>query len=705
MKQNGSSAMLATMTNFSRSDLWSARLLAGRRAFSPAALAALALSLSCAPPPLEIEEGCSPLLSNVDCGLPYPSDFFLADDPSLPSGKRVLMPERAKLITSAGDPGDVHEVWTPDGFSRLQPIVLAFGVGLDPASVHGILEDPAATIAPGFKTAILEADTGRRVAHFGDVDPRALEESREALVLHAIEPFKERTRYVVAVSGLLKKDKTPLDPPEAFRRLRDAAVGDDPILAPLLTRYEEQIFPVLERDGLPRSSLQLAWDFTTGSDERVVTDMLSARALAIAELEHTDPVVEVDGVFEGRDLERILGSRGADAWRMVKGYVTGPRVVDSDRAGARLARDDDGAVRLDGFTRFPFTAIIPNSVRDRTEPGGVLLFGHGFFGDRDELEDGPASAIAHHAGLVTLSIDWQGMSVDDVGKVVETVGGRVAESILFGERVAQAMVNWNTVTRALKLGLFAREPAFRRPSLPASPREPPLDGYAAIDPAAPIRFLGISQGHLLGGTLTALNPDIERSILMVGGGALGTMMFRARPFTRFLFLLDISMPDPLDQRKLGAMMQSQFDRFDPAIYGQYAIRQDLPLGPTNNHQRRRVLEMVGLGDTQVPNIGSDIHARVMGIPQLIPSAGQRLHGLEQRPYPVEGSGYVLYDFGIDTSFYAVSSPAEDGNVAHEAVRRVPQALDQMDVFLNRGKIINPCGGPCVVDVSGMNIPH
>lgn len=632
----------------------------------------------------------------------------------MPSGHRVEIPARASLLTSDGRSGNVHEVWAVDGFSRLQPIVVSFGVAVDGTSLPKLLEDPAQTAAKGYHTAIIDAETGTRVAHFGDVDPRANDPAREALVLHVIEPMKPRTRYVVALSSIRRVDGELVEPPEAFRRLRDGAVGDDPVLKPLLARYEKDIFPVLEKDGLLRENLQLAWDFTTASDERVFDDMLTARAVALAELQATPPQLEIEAFYEGETLASLLEGDSTAIWRMVTGYLTGPRVVDSDRAGATLTRGADGKVILNGTTRFPFTALIPVSVRDRFAPSGVMLFGHGFFGSRSELEGTAARNIAAEAGRVAIAIDWQGMSDEDIGQVVQTVGGDVARSIAFGERVMQAMVNWNTLSHAIQLGLFHEQAVFLRPTSPANapgiledPANPGTTnaGASVLDEQQPLGFVGISMGHLLGGTLAALNPDIERSVFLVGGGAVGTMMFRARPFTRFLFLLDLSMPDPLDQRLLAAMMQSQFDRFDPAIFGPYVLNQELPLGPSSNPSRRRVLEMYGIGDTQVPNIGSEIHARSMGLPLLTPSVEDGLYGMESRTFPVEGSGTVVYDLGIDPSFYADAEPVEEGNIVHEGVRRVPEAVAQIRTFLGEGKIVDTCDGPCTLDVSGLDIPE
>ena len=52
-----------------------------------------------APEPLELPAGCNPLMGGIDCFLPYPSDVYLVDDASLPSGKRVEHRGASKLTT------------------------------------------------------------------------------------------------------------------------------------------------------------------------------------------------------------------------------------------------------------------------------------------------------------------------------------------------------------------------------------------------------------------------------------------------------------------------------------------------------------------------------------------------------------------------------------------------------------------------------
>ncbi len=681
-----------------------------RAAVVVAGLAAAAAG--CAPDPLDIPAGCSPLLSDVDCGVPYPSDFYLVDDPSTPTGKRIHFEDAAKLITEHGLSADVTDTTATDGFSPVTPIVFAFGTAVDQASMPALFDDATATTTKGFHTALIDAATGERIPHFIDVDPYAADGKRQALIMHVLVRLKEKTRYVVAVSGLKGESGKEVAPPEAFRRMRDNNVGDDPVLKPLLARYETDIFPVLDKDGLDRGALQLAWDFTTGSDELAMRDMLGGRALALAALDAAPPVITVDSVFEGDAVASIVGNDHPElTWRIIRGTVTAPRIVETNEPGTLLHRDADGNVALNGTTTFPFTAIVPASVRDGFDGGAPMMFGHGFFGDQGELEGIAARSILDHAGVVGFAVDWQGMSVDDIGHVVEQIGGDVSGAIDFGDRVMQAMVNWMTVTRAVKLGLFTEDPAFQRPTDPAlpgvvvDPNDASQDnaGQPVVDLGKPMGYLGISLGHVLGGTLSALDPDIERNMLMVGGAAFSTMMYRARPFDRFRALLAFTVPDALDQQKLAAQMQSPFDRFDPATFAPYVVGKDLPVGPTNHFERRHVLEMFGIGDPQVPNVASELHARIMGIPLMAPAAGRPTFGLESADYPRDGSGVVIYDLGVDDSFYA-QAESGDANIVHEGVRRVPQALDMMKEFLANGDIVDACGGACVVDPSALDIP-
>ncbi len=662
---------------------------------------ALTGAVGCTPAlePLDIEDGCQPLLAGADCMLPFPSDYFLVDDDEMPSGKRVQMTDAAKLITDDGYSADMNDYRASDGASRMPFIAALLGSAVSAQGTVDIFADYGSSTKKDSRTLILDAATGEAIPHFVDLDPRAEDPARRALVLHPQLQLAERTRYVVVLQGLVGEDGEAAAVPEGYRRLRDDVVGEDARLKPLVAVYADVVWPALSKAGVARAETQLAWTFTTGSDEHVMKDMLRARELVLAELAATPPSVVVEAIFENEANPAI--------WRLIRGTVTGPMVMAAPVPPTVLSRDDDGRVKLNGTTTFEFTALIPVSVRDSYAPGTLLEYGHGFFGSQGELEGGATPDVMNGAHAVGVAIDWAGMSVDDIGTVVGDAGEQVWQTLRFGDRVVQGMANWLTVTEALKGPLLdATDPngvaAFHRPTEPGMlgvvvdpENASATNAGALVWDVGRVDFMGISQGHILGGVHVALNPDVQRVILNVGGAAFTQMMWRAVPFDRFIFLFDFSLSDPLDQQKLTTTMQQQFDSFDPATYARFVLRDELPVGPSSNPQDRRVLIQTGVGDTQVPNVSSYLHARLLEIPVVAESA-VKPWGLQAEAAPIDGSAISIYDVGFDDAFYAVAEPQDEETAVHNGVRELPGAQLQMRTFLEDGVVVDPCegGGPC-----------
>jgi pimeloyl-ACP methyl ester carboxylesterase len=175
----------------------------------------------------------------------------------------------------------------------------------------------------------------------------------------------------------------------------------------------------------------------------------------------------------------------------------------------------------------------------------------------------------------------------------------------FSERVPQGMANWLVLTHAV--GREMKDlPALKRPDTPGEPGVSTSGGASNQGqltyegPAA--NFIGISMGAILGGTLAALDPDLTRVALNVGGAGFTHLMMRARPFEGFLSLLELSIKDPLTQQAYLATLQRHFDRFDPATWAVHVLADPLPGSPDD----RRVVLQVGLGDSAVPNLGSNL---------------------------------------------------------------------------------------------------
>jgi hypothetical protein len=245
----------------------------------------------------------------------------------------------------------------------------------------------------------------------------------------------------------------------------------------------------------------------------------------------------------------------------------------------------------------------------------------------------------------------------------------------FAERVHQAMANWIVATSAMKTTVTAL-PEMRRGAQPIY--DPTFIGY-----------FGASQGHILGGTLAALSPDFPRVVLNVGGGGFTHLMPRSLNFGPFGLLLGVVFQDPLMVQSFVAMFQRPLDRIDPITWAPHVLDAKLPGSPDD----RRVLMQVGLGDAAVPNVGSFLHARVLGLPIVTPSPVD-VFGLAPAAAGDAPSSLTIFDYRVDTTGYAEGKPISPNQV-HDSVRTNPAALRQMEAFLKPGGVItSTCDGVC-----------
>ncbi|HTE50503.1 MAG TPA: hypothetical protein VK698_06525 [Kofleriaceae bacterium] len=614
---------------------------------------------------LDLPDGCQPLLAGQHCTLPFPSDYFLVDDPSTATGKRVQPTGAAQLMTTTGLVADVYAAEVHDGASAIPTIVASLPDEVVDTGLAHVGGPGGDSVADDARTILLAPD-GTRVPHYVDVDPRATDPMRRAIVIHPLVGLEPRTRYVVALRRFERADGDPAAAAEGFRRLRDQQAAGEPLLAPLVDSFESDVFAPLADAGWERGELQLAWTFTVGSREAVVDDMLEVRAATVAWLAENQPTVAVETVDEEPKGQE-------NVWRIVRGTVTGPLFLEADQPGAALARDRDGHVVQNGTTSFDFIAVVPASVRDQKEPGVALTYGHGFFGGLGEVGGGSARTIADSLRAVVFGVVWVGMSTEDIPGLLANLTGDPGRTVSFADRVHQSIANWIVMGAAIQGPMLEQEALQRVP------------GGEPVYAPDPLGYLGISQGGILGGVMTGLNPYLDRICLQVPGAGFTHMMFRARPFGSFLAIIQQILPDAMDQQLFAATLQGSFDRFDPGIFGSYLLREPLD-------EARPLLMQAGLGDVSVPNLGTFLLARQIGVPLVEPSPAE-VYGLETTDGPGP-AGLTLFDFGIDLSVYDEASPAPEDNEVHESVRLEPTALDQLDQFLRQGTVAHPCEGPC-----------
>lgn len=622
-----------------------------------------AIAASCASEaPLTLPDGCQPLEGDLSCTLPFPSDFYR-------SSGVVTLSGAAKPTTATGlDADDVS--LGADGFSRQPAIVCVLPDSVVADGLQNVVDDASPSLdAATSPTLLVRADTGETVAHYVDLDPSADDPAQVPIAIRPFAQLAPGVRYVVALRGVRNASGGLAAPAEGFRRIRDRDLAHDPALAPVAARFETDVFPVLASLGVARESLQLAWDFTTESKSWAESDLVALRTLAQAWLDQNTPAVTITEVDPGT----------AEYWQVIKGTITAPLFLDQPGPGGRLFRGADGAIAQNGTTDAPFVVDVPTVVRDQFDPGRALAFGHGFFGGTDETDGQAARTLLATLDGVWFAIDWWGMSKDDLGTVVNLITQTPAAIGTFVERVDQAMVNWMVVTRAMKTSL-ANAPELHRPASGPGVVQGPnntTNAGALVYDAAHVDYFGASLGALLGGTMCALNPDVERAVLNVGGASWETIMPRSSAFAGLEFFVHSVMQTELGTQLFDAMLATALDRIDPATYAPY-------LGP--------ILLQAGIGDQSVPNPASFFFARTLGLSMVQPSP-ETAWGIPLADPATLQSALTLWDFGISPDVYRAAS-APPPNDVHNGLRNVPTAMQQMTAFYATGAVTNPCGGAC-----------
>lgn len=626
----------------------------------------------------ELENGCQPLLGGHHCMLPFPSDFFRVEDANTATGFRVAVTGAAANLTDDDVNAELTEQYDTDGFSRIPLIVGALPDVVTADGFVDILSDYAESQSTASKTVIINADTGAFVPHFSDVDPRAYEDDRRAIALHPVVDLEEKTRYVVLLQDVRTEAGVSAEPARGFALLRDSATEGLSEFDGVREHFDRNIFPIIEDAGIDRSGVQLAWDFTTGSDEAPMADMLRMRELTTQWIQDNDISLVVDEVLESPEDK-------PEIWRRITGHITVPLYLENSEAGAEFARDSEGRVQITGTAQVEFLVHVPVSLRDAVDMGRPLFYGHGFFGSRAELDGELTRVISERLKTVMIAIDWWGMSGPDLVPLIEDLSGDPVRTLRFADRIHQSMSNWIVMTSSLET--LASQPELLRPAEGAGSDSGALAGQPLIDVDHGISFMGISQGHILGGMLAAVLPRLDRVVLHVGGAGLSHFMFRAEAFGALLQLISVHFKRPIEQYAWAATTQRIFDRIDPGQYARYILRE-----PLDGASPRRVLMQMGVGDVAVPNFGSYLHARAIGL-SAVSNNGLGLFGM---PDVAEASsGFASFDYGVDTEFYRAPMVPVEGNDVHDSVRVEAAALEQIDRFLQTdGMVQATCEGAC-----------
>ena len=616
--------------------------------------------------------GCNILSTSDSCLLPFPSRHVEVADAKSPTGVRWnLVPEQLPLREGT-TPLDVLPFNAADGASPVVPILAHFGFDLD-LSTAPSLEGLEASVSGDPSIAIFNMDTGKRVRFFAemDVNLKSGYEGRYAVILRPMEPMEMGSRTVVVMRDDLKKaDGSDVEPTAVFKALRDETETTNPEIEAARPGYEE-IFDFLGKNGYPRERTVLAWDFHVASQDYLLGSVLSIR-------EKTLDLVA--GGALSYTITDVKEDVSADVLRIVEGDFEVPTFLKDDDT---FEYDADHHPILQAKNRmFPFTMVIPQKAADGPLP--LVVIGHGIFGQgRGFLTDGgdgqALQRLAQEFGVVLVATDWIGLSSGDVDSIANNVATNLDSINTITDKLQQSLMNNLTMTK-LTRQVIAKDPMVA------------VNGQALLDDR--VFYWGASLGGIQGSAFISLSDEIPRAVFGVPGSAWGTMLSRSIVFSPIKLILTPYYPDPLDTQILISLFQSRFDHTDPANITKLMFKAPLPDAPKD----RRVILQEAIGDSEVPNIATDILARAIGVKQMEPSF-YAITGLEAATSPAQDSTVSQYRLdGWDMPLPPAGNvaPNKDNDV-HHAMNFLPNCHLQIAELFLQGDSVQYCTDTCDPD--------
>lgn len=595
---------------------------------------------------------------------PWPSNVFTSPDEATATGLRLAYDDTVVPRNASDEPFPVADYnGRFDGFSPNSQIRFLFPAGVDPKNLPPI-DDVDQSLTENSPTILLRADTGEKWIHFAEIDARAPSADRQAVFVRPMKRLDFGARYIVAVRELVDPTGKPIEPSPAFRALRDKLPTDVPQIEALRPQYET-MFAALEKAGVPRQSLQLAWDFTTASNEVLTRDVrhilpdLKMRAAA-GNLGFTLTDVRVDPP----ELPNLkIAAKGTFK---VPSYLTG-----DGGPGEVFARDAAGLPQFQKLVDADMYIAIPRDAWDAGVPAKVYVYGHGLLGSGEE-----AFYVANDAQTyIAIGIDFWGMSYRDI----DVLGGTIfPHNMKSGhtvpERLLQSAVNFATA------GYLAQGDLGNAPELQK-------DGQNIID-TSEVFYLGGSQGGIIGGTVMAMAPQIEHGGLVVGGGVYSLMVWRNTSWPDIEGIWNIYHRDSVERELLFAMFQSQYDLAEPGTYADHLWRDPFPGNP-----QKRILLVEAYNDSQVSNIATEMMARTYGIPMSAPGIYD-VPGVPNETMPIDGSALLQVDTKNNDPLPPKQNLAPMENGAHGSSVDSPTVKKIIKEFLVTGIVTHHCSGTC-----------
>lgn len=602
---------------------------------------------------------CDELVPDV-CGLPFPSNVFTLEDADTATGRRVSLP-RSVLPTPLSGVAAAPDPWARfDGFARSTPIV-AHLPGVVEASLGGAASfyNIGRSLQVDSPTVLIEAESGVRVPHAVELDISAIGES--AFSIRPAIPLRPGRRYIVAIRGLRDEAATLIDPPAAFAELRDRVASRSPGVKARRDLYLD-VFERLDNAGVEIEDLQLAWDFTTASDDTFTEPLQRMLATSLAWVGESGPSYVIDEVDEDFSTDEVLV-------RLV-GHMTVPSFLTRRSQGAAISLDAEGHPQpspLTPWVNVDFEVIIPRSAEGA--PAALLQVAHDAFGSKEEIEDEALISFANEYNYILFSLDHLGRSSAERPEFESALTtGRFDRVGSLVARQQQGLIESILAMRMMKQG-FGLDVEYG----------PRVDAEQAY-------YYGLGQGGEFGVPYLALSPDVSRGVLDGAGLGRSLSLSRSSTFDGVVGAARSQLSDGRDWLLATALLQLLWDPLDSAAFAERLIEDRL-----DGRRGVQVLLRTADGDQQTPALASRQLARAIGL--QVGLADVEIYGTERTTLPFRGSAYFEYAFDIPPA-PAHIEPQRLCNDPHRALIERDAQRQQLDHFLRTGLVSSFCDGPC-----------
>lgn len=632
------------------------------------------------PPLPQNLSACDPLVPE-QCMFPFPNNFWLRDS-GVPGRPLLSFSPDTFPTTSTGQTIDpVKGGWNQlDGFSPMASL-FAYFPNVTLTSCPRLWDIGASLDTNASCTVIIDTATNTTVPHWVELDHTSDDDYpngyERAFLIWPAAMLSHSTRYVVAVHGLVDVSGSPIAPSDAFLALRDRLPSTDYNVNARRNVFED-VFGHTTAVGLDRSSLQLAWDFTTANRTTTTERIIYMRDDAIARFPSSGPQYTIDSVQN--NVSNVTG-RVIQGHFMVPWYLNAPGLVPS--VDSRLVIDNTtGLPVFQDFQPVAFTVTIPaSSLLPGAAPARMVQYGHGLFGDQDEVLTQYLQEQGDQFGYVYGAVNWLGMSKYDEPVAAIMIATDLTNFPMIPDRMHQGMLNALCLMVLMKTGL-AKDPNLI------------VNGNSVVDTSLR-NYDGNSNGGIMGSVFMGLTQDVKQGCLGVGGGPYSLLLPRSRDFVDLFAIIKVRYVRGLDRISLMPALQLLWDRMEPSGYLDSVWQDPLPNTPAH-----RVIIQYGLADAQVTWLGAHTMARSVGasiFQSNVREGNETLFGFDVVPDSANltsGSLIMGWDFNMPEVPF-INIPPNSSHDTHEMTRRTLTAQAQKHLFYTTGGIVNTCKGPCV----------